>query len=121
MVLQVIREGGRELWVRQFGSRRFVTVCRRKQDGTWFERFWCLEYEFRPRQERNVTHHEQQACRFTIGFVSVRIPFFLAPRAAGSEEIFDDDRVSVCVVVRAPLVGKLLEYTGVVEEVGEEP
>ena len=114
LVLVITPQGDSERWVRQFGERRLETVCRQLPQGRWMERFGLLEFEFLVRNEQNITYQDQKRCRFVIGALSIPLPSFLSPSVEGSEEAYENGSTSVHVVVSAPLIGMLLEYSGVV-------
>ena len=115
--LRILHRGDREEWTRDFGGRRIRTaILRSTTPGEWRERFGPLEFAFRVVLRTDGVDHQQVRCRFRCAGLSVPLPDWMAPRVHG-REIRDSDGIPrVDVQIRAPLIGLLVAYAGVVPE-----
>lgn len=115
--VEIERMGDQEVWRRWFAGRPYVTRQSRR-GRVRIERIGALEIRYRLLASPSEVRYVQEGACLRMGRLAIPLPQRLSPivsaEAAGPEE----DRFFVAVMVRAPLVGSLLSYSGCVIEEG---
>jgi hypothetical protein len=111
--LRVTPDGGRERWQRDFAGHKLEST-QWMQDGLMTEQLgpWRLGFEL---------HVEGPALRLKLRrawLLGVRWPLSLGPRGDGVE-VGRDDGVAVVARAGVPLLGRLVQYEGLVLASGE--
>lgn len=112
--LAVAEERGKERWERSFGGRPLVSEELAGKDGLLVERVPPVELRFRLEANAGALHFRHVATALRLGPVRLPLPAFLAPCVTASEEPAGDGAVRVKVTVRAPLLGPIFGYEGIV-------
>ncbi len=120
--LVVTGDGDHERWERSFGGHPLVTEEWAASDGLLVEWTPPVELRFRLEAEDGVLRFRQAAAAFRLGRLRLPLPAAVAPQVDAREApAGDGGAVRVTVAVRAPLVGRLFEYEGVVEPAEDTP
>jgi hypothetical protein len=120
--LVVTGDGDRERWERSFGGHRLVSEERAASNGQLIEWMPPVELRFRLEAEAGALRFRQAGAALRLGRLRLPLPAAVAPRVDAREApAGDGGAVRVTVAVRAPLVGRLFEYEGVVEPVEDAP
>jgi hypothetical protein len=104
--LRVVAEGPRERWLREFGGHKFESV-QWAQGGLLMESLGALRLGFRLTVDPPALRLEP----VRAWLLGVPWPLALAPRGEG-EEVGRPDGCAVVVRARAPLLGQLVQYEG---------
>lgn len=113
--LVVTQDGERERWARSFGGRRLVSDEFAGGDRLLVERVPPFELRFRLEPLAGALHFRQVGTALRLGFLRLPLPAFLAPRVTASETPAGGGAVRVEVTIRAPLLGPIFGYEGVVK------
>jgi hypothetical protein len=112
--LVIAADANVERWTRTFGGRTVMTFQRGLPDGRLAERFGIVELRFRLHVVDGALAYEHHDAAVALGRWRVPIPRWLSPRVEARERRADHrDGSHVRVVVRAPVVGVVLAYEGV--------
>lgn len=106
--LRVVPDGDREHWLRDFGGHRMESV-QWAAGGLLVEQLGPVRLAFRLTVE-GAALHLNVARAWLLG---VRCPLALAPGGSGVE-VGRDDGVAVVVRGTAPLLGRVVQYEGLV-------
>jgi hypothetical protein len=118
--LVIERTDALEMWHRSFDEAELSTTQRAVSDGSLAERFGPMELVFRIAVLDGSLLYEQVAARIRVGIVNVPLPRVLSPRVSAREMVDPETgRIHVAVSVDAPLLGRLIDYSGRVEMVDE--
>jgi len=104
--------GGGERWVRSFGDRTLVTTQAAGTGGVLIERMGVVELRFRLEAAGRALIYRQTGAALRLGPLSVPFPEWLWPRVEAREEAGGLNRTHVSVVVKVPLAGLLISYSG---------
>ncbi len=111
--LHVEREGGREVWTRDFGGHELVTVQSLGAAGELVEGFGPLDVHLRLEVDEGGLHYRQVGCRLRLGRWRIPLPGWLTPRVEGNERVSKaTDRLEVFVIISHALMGILVRYEG---------
>ncbi len=108
--LTVIREDGREIWVRRFGARQFASTHDRGGDEkprAVTERFGPLAFHL------DVTRRDERILVTSRGMhaFGIPVPRIVMPTVQ-AEEWAECDRFCFDVDIRLPVLGRLVRYRG---------
>jgi hypothetical protein len=103
------RRGG-ERWIRTFPDRVFRSLQWRRGD-LLVEAIGLVQCCFRLRADRGMLLLEQERAVFGLHNITLPLPRWLAPSAAGRSAP-EGDHVQVDVRVELPLFGLLISYSG---------
>lgn len=99
---------GKEIWVRDFGGRRFRSVLARRPDGGLSERFGPVTFDLDvPATSRGL---DMLIRRWRLG--PIPLPFWFAPTAEARERLDAEGRFSFDVSIALPIVGRIVRYRG---------
>jgi hypothetical protein len=118
LLLVVTANGEREEWSRSFAGRPFVSRQWKHADGILAEHVGLFVQRFRLHVADGSLHYLNHSSAVRLGFISLPLPNWMAPRVTASE-IREGDQIIVSVETRLPLVGLLVSYGGTVSI--EEP
>ena len=98
----------RETWTRQFGTKRFRSVLRRRAGGGLTERFGPFTFDLDvPTSEHGLS---MRIVGWRLG--PLRLPRLLAPSTEAVEYVDAEGRFRFDVTIEAPLAGRLVRYRG---------
>lgn len=101
-----------QIWTRHFGDFSMTTRQYLLADGRMVERRGVVELLFRVSVEDGALIYRPDGVRLWLGF-PIPIPPWLGPRVAGRAWC-EGDSMRVKIEVRAPLLGTIVTYGGVV-------
>ncbi|WP_161594542.1 DUF4166 domain-containing protein [Marimonas lutisalis] len=101
---------GRDRWQRRFGARRFASSFFPAPDGTLDERFSPFRFGFRLRVENDRMYWDFERW----SFMALPLPRILGPRIETWEGESDDGGFEFYSHADFPLIGRLVQYHGVV-------
>lgn len=108
VTVTMLAEGNREIWIRNFGGRRFRSVLAAQPSGGLTERFGLLTFDLDvPTSERGLAM-TITGCR--VG--PIRIPQVLSPTTEAREDVDEEGRFRFDVTIALPFVGRLVRYRG---------
>src|SRR2546430_3652287 len=114
LVVTSLNEG--ERWRRSFAGKTLISDQREQIGNLMLERFGMLELGFNLAVRDQVLHYQQTRAALRVGTLRVSLPGWLAPRIVASERAAADRAgVLVSVEIRAPLLGRLMTYTGCIK------
>ena len=120
LVVTSLNEG--ERWRRSFAGKTLISDQREQIGNLMLERFGMLELGFNLAVRDQVLHYQQTRAALRVGTLRVSLPGWLAPRIVASERAAADRAgVLVSVEIRAPLLGRLMTYTGCIKREGAAP
>jgi hypothetical protein len=112
--LEIVSDGDRERWQREFGGQRLDTTQEPARDRRALrERFGPFEFTFALHVLAGSLVHVQRSTALVVGPLRLPLPAWSAPRISAREDPAGD-HVQVAVRVEAPGVGMLVSYDGVV-------
>lgn len=100
--------GGREIWMRTLGARRFRSFLSSPAAGMVRERFGPLDFDMAVSVDADGLTMEVVGWRL----LGLALPRFLAPRSRARETVGSDGRFRFDVPIFAPLLGRLTHYRG---------
>ena len=105
------RQSESEIWVRQFGSKKFrsrLSLCAPGGSGRIFERFGPLRFTI-----DLCLHKDQLAYPITGGsWLGIPLPRFALPKSETREYVDDQGRACFDVRISMPLAGHIVTYRG---------
>jgi hypothetical protein len=113
--LEITTEGRYDVWMRRFDGQKLRTLERR---GAWppIERYGLFEFAYEADTDERLAMRSVSV-RLRLGPIVVPLPRLLAPRDVASVTARGERAVHVSVRAELPLVGLLIAYEGVIEEV----
>ena len=105
-------EGGREVWRRRFGDRRFMSRFSADRDGVLNEIFSPFQFGFRLRPEADRLYWDFE--RWSLG--PLPLPKALGPRIVTYETEAEDGGYEFYSQADFPVLGRLIEYHGVIRK-----
>lgn len=114
--LVIERTESREKWCRVIGDCAFSTTQVATRDGLLAERFGVVELRFRLEVHGGDLVFVQAEAAMRIGGVTLRLPMFVVPRVSAREGLEPGgSRLRVSVSLDAPVLGRLVSYSGTVD------
>lgn len=110
VTLRVVPENGKERWIRQFANHKLESV-QWENDGLLLEKLGPVTIAFRLTVEGATLFLNPEKV-WALNFL--RLPSFLAPGGDG-EETGQDDGCAIVARAKMPLLGKLIQYEGLVK------
>jgi hypothetical protein len=106
-----------EVWVRRFGGKVVKTIQYATSPGVLRERFGAIELRFRLMVLDGGLRFEQIGAAVRLGSVVIPLPRFLRPSVEAYERGAESNQTHTYVAIKAPLIGLLISYEGVLDEV----